>query len=333
MKWIFLFFIGLFQSQHLQILNREQDSISFRGLSVVDENTFWVTGSKGIIGKTEDGGNHFEWENVKKFAQNEFRDIHAFNRKSAFIMAITQPAAIIKSSNGGKTFKSFYEDDNEKAFLDAMDCIDERQCLAIGDAVKPRELYILRYEGKKWKKQHNTFHLKDGEVFFAASGSNIQLFDNDDFMAVSGGVVSRFIYRFQGKEGIIDLEMIQGKESTGANAMYYNLEENKGIIVGGDFMQKENSMFNLLLFSFDETTKNFEFTLPKIPPKGYKSSICQLDEDLWVCCGTSGIDYSTNGGNTWEHFNDEAFYVIQRKNQRSAFLAGPNGKIALLLFN
>ncbi len=191
-------------SQQLTLLNQEQKNISFRGLSVVNENIFWVAGSKGMIGKTTNGGKSFQWMPQKKYSQNEFRDIEAFEAQSAYVMAITRPASILKTTNGGRRFKTVYKDTHEKAFLDAMSCTNFSQCIAIGDAVHAHELYVLFTKNSKWKLWQNSFKTQEGEAFFAASGTNIQLFENENFIAVSGGQTSRIMYRYKGFNNRVD---------------------------------------------------------------------------------------------------------------------------------
>ena len=40
---------------------------SFRGLSVVDDNTVWVSGSTGTVGRSWDGGQTWKWIVVRGF--------------------------------------------------------------------------------------------------------------------------------------------------------------------------------------------------------------------------------------------------------------------------
>ena len=87
-----------------------------------------------------------------------------------------------------------------------------------------------------------------GEAFFAASGSNVQLFANDDYFMVSGGMRSRL---FTNKRAIF-IPLLQGKESTGANSIdiYDNGMPGKPgkrmIVVGGDFNADSLSHKNCL---------------------------------------------------------------------------------------
>ncbi len=314
------------------LLNSEKAEHSFRGLSVVDEKTFWVAGSQGIVGKTEDAGKSFSWYDIKKYSENECRDIEAFDADNALVMLITQPAVVLKTKNGGKRFKKVYTDSNDKAFFDALSCWSSTNCMGVGDAVEQNEFYLFQLQNNIWDKIPNSFTTEEGEAFFAASGSNLQMLSSTDFIAVSGGKVSRIFYHYQNAKGVQDLEIIQGHESTGANGFYFDVKQQQGIVVGGDFQQKEHSMFNLLIILWNPRTQKFDYQLPNTPPSGYKSGVCQLYKDLWVTVGTSGIDYSQDGGLNWIHFSDDAYHVVQKLNSHTAILAGPEGKIAKLSF-
>src|SRR5436190_7761032 len=75
---------------------------SIRGLSVVNDNVVWVSGSNGTIGKTSNGGKTWTWIIVKGFEKTEFRDIEAFDANIAVIMAVGEPAYILRTEDGGQ---------------------------------------------------------------------------------------------------------------------------------------------------------------------------------------------------------------------------------------
>jgi hypothetical protein len=50
-----------------------------------------------------------------------------------------------------------------------------------------------------------------------------------------------------------------------------------------------------------------------------------------ICCGTSGIDISKNGGVDWQHISEKSFHVCRKaKSGQLIFLAGTKGAIARL---
>src|SRR4051812_44304327 len=60
---------------------------NLRGLSVVNDNVIWVSGSNGTVGKSTNGGRNWKWYTVRGFEKKDFRDIEAFDAATAVIMA------------------------------------------------------------------------------------------------------------------------------------------------------------------------------------------------------------------------------------------------------
>ncbi|HRD42150.1 MAG TPA: hypothetical protein PLN30_00290, partial [Ferruginibacter sp.] len=62
-------FILLFQfasAQKVEILSSGTKA-SFRGLSVPNDSTIWVSGSNGTVGKSTNGGKNWQWQQVPGF--------------------------------------------------------------------------------------------------------------------------------------------------------------------------------------------------------------------------------------------------------------------------
>ena len=111
---------GLFATaQRLELIARD-GTTSIRGLSVVDDNVVWVSGSKGMVGRSEDGGKTWNWNQVKGYEKRDFRDIEAFDKNTAVILAIAEPGNILKTTDGGKTWKTVFTDSTKGVFIDAF---------------------------------------------------------------------------------------------------------------------------------------------------------------------------------------------------------------------
>src|SRR4051812_12313891 len=105
-----LLFIGTngLLAQTIQLLTSGTNT-SIRGLSVVSDSVIWVSGSNGTVGRSIDGGQTFKWITVKGFEKTDFRDIEAFDTRSAIIMGIAEPAYILKTIDAGESWKVVYE--------------------------------------------------------------------------------------------------------------------------------------------------------------------------------------------------------------------------------
>ncbi len=308
---------------------------SIRGLSVVNDNIIWVSGTNGTVGKSTNGGKNWKWMTVNGFEKTDFRDIEAFNANTALIMGIGEPAYILKTNDGGDSWRVVYENKKKGMFLDAMDFANNQLGLVIGDPIDGK-IFIAQTNnsGNTWKeieKTDNTVIADKGEAFFAASGSNVKLFANDEYFIVSGGLRSRLIS--QGTAS--DLPIIQGKESTGANALDIfdnGLPKKPGlrmIVVGGDF-NKDSVTENNCFYTINAGKT---WLAPQTPPHGYRSSVEYLSKKDILTCGLNGVDYSSDGGKNWQWISKEGFHVCRIARIGTAvFLAGSNGKIGRVVW-
>jgi photosystem II stability/assembly factor-like uncharacterized protein len=326
-----IIFLAAAQNPRVELLTSGSKT-SLRGLSVVNDNIVWVSGSNGIVGRSTNGGKNWKWVIVKGFEKNEFRDIEAFDGSTALIMAVGEPAYILKTIDGGDSWKVVYENKTKGMFLDAMDFANNQMGIVIGDPINGK-VFIARTDntGNTWQETAQQAVANSGEAFFAASGSNVRLFANEDYYVVSGGSRSRLITN----SSIIDLPIIQGKESTGANSIDIfddGIPKRPGdhmVIVGGDFNADSSSTKNC----FFSTNGGKTWKAPKTPPHGYRSCVEYLSKKDILACGPNGIDYSSDGGKTWKWISKEGFHVCRIARVGTAvFLAGTDGKIARMLF-
>jgi photosystem II stability/assembly factor-like uncharacterized protein len=319
------------QQYTIQILDSTH-AISIRGLSVVDNNTIWASGSKGSVAKSTNGGTSFEWYRVKGYEQRDFRDIAAFDSNNAVIIAVAEPAIILRTNDGGHTWKKVFEDTTKGMFLDAMDFNNKGYGVVIGDPINNNlfKAFTIDY-GNSWKSLHMAdpgMQLKDGEAFFASSGTNVVATNNKNnpFIYATGGKISRLIY----KDAFYNLNLLSNKESTGANAIALAPDGKNAIVVGGDFADDKNAEQNCILVQLN---KQPVFTVPQTGPHGYRSCVAYINNKQLISCGTSGVDISADGGKNWQLISGHSFHVCQKaKNGNAVFLAGANGVIARLQY-
>lgn len=299
---------------------------SLRGLSVVNDKIIWASGSNGTVARSTDAGKNFTWQSIKGYEQRDFRDIEAFDSNTAVIMAVAEPAIILKTRNGGQSWYKVFEDTSEGMFLDAMDFDEDGiNGIVVGDPLpNQHDLYfaMTSNKGESWRivtGNSDKFQTLEGEAMFASSGTNIQY----PTAIITGGSHSRLFYN-----GTHVLPIIQGKESTGANSIAINEKGTIGVIVGGDFSNDQSSADNCVLVKLQYHPK---FTIPQTPPHGYRSCVIFVSKNTWVTCGTTGVDISTDGGLNWNLISNESFHVVQKaKKGKSIYLAGKNGRIARL---
>lgn len=322
---IFYLFINLFSTfsqQKIEILS-ETKGLSIRGLSVISDKIIWVSGNKGTVGKSVDGGLTFVWMIVKGFEKSDFRDIEAFDENTAIIMAIAEPAYILKTIDGGKTWKTVYENSTKGMFLDAIDFSVSKKGMVVGDAVDGK-IFIAntKTSGDSWQEIMLKPTAIGSEGCFASSGTNIVLYKNNYYF-VSGGINSRFF-----KSGIPrQIPIIQGNETSGGNSIAISKNGKNLIIVGGDFNIIDNQIDNCLI------SKNRGKTFQKsiVNPTGYRSCVEFISKKTAISCGLNGVDISNDKGVNWMNISKESFHVCQKAaDGKIVYFAGSNGRIGKL---
>jgi hypothetical protein len=333
MKYLFVLLLLNFSltaiAQKIELLSTGNKT-SLRGLSVVDDKTIWVSGSNGTVARSIDAGKTWNWMVVAGYEKRDFRDIEAFDKKTAIIMAIAEPAVILRTTDGGAHWTQVYENKTSGMFLDAMEFWNELSGIVIGDPINGRFFIARTFDGgKTWQPtSFDKLPVADsGEGCFASSGTNVRALNLAEACFISGGLKSAFYWK--GKSVV--LPILQGKESYGANSIAIRDHQkrknsNYYIVVGGDFSHDTVTEKNCAISSDGGKT----WMAPAIPPLGYRSCVEFINKSRLITCGTSGVDISTDGGMRWQGISKEGFHVCKKaKKGKAVFLAG-NGRIAKL---
>ncbi len=299
--------------------------VSLRGLSVVNDKIVWASGSNGTVAKSLDAGLTWQWIKVNGFEKTDFRDIEAFDAKTAIIMGVDSPAYILRTVDGGLTWVKVFENNSKGIFLDAMEFWNNQSGIVIGDPIKNRFFIGRTFDGgKTWQTipEANKPVADSGEACFASSGTNIRKLNKAEAVFISGGLTSHIFIRNKK----ILLPIIRGKETTGANSIAVK-NSKTFIIVGGDFTAKDATDSNCVI----STNGGATFFVPDSLPHGYRSCIEYLQKNDWVTCGLNGVDYTKDNGTIFRKISDEGFNVCRKaKKGKAVFFAGSNGKIGKL---
>lgn len=319
-------------AQRIQLeLIKPQTDASFRGMSVVDNNTAWLSGSKGWVGRSIDGGNNWEFRQVPGFEKMDFRSIYAFDANKAVIANAGTPANILLTTDGGASWQTVYTNRDTSAFIDGVDFWSANEGIIYGDPIGGRMLLIKTTDGgATWREFPSDQRpaLNDGEASFAASGTNIRCTGTSDVMIATGGKVSRLWYSSDKGASwrTISAPIIQGESATGIFSLAR--KSSRIVIVGGNYLQ-DSLKINHVFYSTD---KGVIWNAPSPPTRGYRECVEFLSEKLVVTTGPSGTDISRDGGMTWEPFSDEKNFHVVRKSRKGklVLMAGGKGKVALL---
>lgn len=266
---LFLFIHLLFTTVNAQQIKILQYGIktNIRGLSVVDDNIAWASGSNGNIAITTDGGKTWAWKYVKGYELADFRDIEAFSATEAVIIASGSPALILKTIDGGHNWKKTYSNIDSAYFLDAMDFSDLKHGWVLGDPISNRFLLLETKDGgETWINNLDIVPTAlPGEAAFAASGTCLTV-ENGILYIVTGGTTSRLLMFKRNHWTSQKLSIKQGKSSQGAFSISVTAT-GLLLITGGDY-EKQNLTDSVACFTYYTVAKAPTMVLPLKPPSG-----------------------------------------------------------------
>lgn len=309
----------------------QKDGISFRGIATYKNHAVWVSGNKGTVGKSLDGGTTWSWVSPTGYEDFDFRDIQVFNDKEALLLSAGSPAIILRTANGGQSWTEVYRDERPDIFLDGMD-FKGKEGFVLGDPIDGLFQQLqTRDKGKTWKDVSNFmfFFADEGEAAFAASGSSVLYLNNNVWLGTGGTTAS--IFRRNEKTLHMDkfhCPILQGKPSQGVFSIDF-INDKTGIAVGGDYMDDQNKS-NVVLLTYDGGEN---WVAPSTSTAGFRSAVKYITADLLIATGTSGTDISTDAGKNWNTISTASYNSIApSKSGHHVYLTGSNGDIAKITF-
>ncbi len=305
-----------------------------RALEVLNDSVVWFAAYYGIWGYTENGGKTWHIDSIKnKNSELNFRSMAVLNDSTVLMMSIASPAYIYKTSDKGKHWKIVYENKDSLAFLDCIKFLNNKIGYALGDPIG-NDFTLLKTEdgGNTWSnidsKKLPTLDL--GEAFFATSNTNMEVFNNEIYIA-SGGKTSRF-WMYDTKNNKVYYKktpLPSGEQMTGIFTMDF-YSKKLGVIGGGHYDNKDKYYTSLAITEdAGDSWKSLSFNKPM-----FSSCVQFLDADKLISTGHSGtvlIDLKKNKYTYLKNLENEELNFHCLKYSRSnlyVWFAGRNGKIA-----
>ncbi len=298
---------------------------SIRGISVIDTNTLWLSGSKSTVLKSMDGGKSWDSLKVPSLELLDFRDIEAFSDKEAIIISAGFPSRVYKTKDGGTSWLLVHENNDSSAFMNSIYFKSENEGLIFGDKLGERHLILKTIDaGESW------FRLADSvlpmplavEHGYAASGSCITNNSNGEYVIGLGGEVSRVYVENQKYWEAFNTTLNGGMNTSGI----YSIASGDLVLmaVGGDYLKADSSYYPTISF---DGGKSWEQTKAKV--NGYRSVVdYSKNKNAWIAAGINGLDYSFNNGESWTFLKTEEINTLQFDAQGYyAWAAGSKGKI------
>lgn len=298
---------------------------SIRGLHILNDSLGWASGSKGTFLRMTDGKT-WKADTISGYTHLDFRDVHAFDHQTALLMAAGEEGRILRTANGGISWTEVYTRLDSGIFLDGMDFF-RGVGYCYGDPIEGK-FVVLRSDdlGKTWTEL-SAAELPDAlalEAGFAASGTGVVCAENGVSIATGGDSVSR-IFSFRNGQWNAYRTPVRSAEGCGIFSLVGT--DDRLVAVGGCFLDSTNALANCAL-SMDEgqTWKLVE----ENRPRGYRSCVAYAAlSKLLVACGTTGMEYSLNGGWDWVAISDVGYHTCSLADS-TGWAMGRGGRMAKL---
>lgn len=306
----------------------------FRGLSAVSRKVAWVGGSRGTVLRTTDGGRTFSSVGPPEAAELQFRDVEAFDAKTAVVLSIGPGAdsRIYRTTDGGKSWAKTFQNTEPTAFYNCVSFFDKRNGLAVSDPVDGKFRLAETHDGgATWQvvPSDGMPEALSGEYGFSASGQCITTHGRKHAWLASGGSAKARVFHSadRGRTWTVSDTPLRSSESAGVFALAFRDSRN-GIAIGGDFADPPNGIDALALTSDGGQT----WREPQNAPAGYRSGVTYhpWSGRVLLAVGPTGSDISLTGGQRWRKFDDGSFDTVDCSRDGACWASGEQGRVASL---
>ncbi len=355
MLWVTMAFVftgtscssGFWQTDELGMQHRQLEG-SWRALTPTTGAEAWLAGSDGLWAHIQEKGNTTTLEIMHGAGVTVGDTVVPLHYRSLVVtgdavlgMSIASPAHIQRANiteDGGLELPRVlaWTEGDSAVFMDAMLHLGQQCIIAMGDPTDGC-LHVVRSEddGRTWTRvacadsiRPGVPAARSGEAAFAASNGNLAAVGDTVWM-LSGGGASR-VYRSTDRGiswQVFDTPLQQGGTMTGGFSMDF-ADAQHGIIWGGNWAAKDDQTQRGAVTQ--DGGQTWALISENAGP-GYASSVRyrpgSQGRQLALVGSPGGLDLSDDGGQSWRHVSDSAFYAARfSPDGQTLWLAG-NGKI------
>ncbi|NGP89205.1 WD40/YVTN/BNR-like repeat-containing protein [Fodinibius halophilus] len=317
-------------------LVHQQEKLSLRGISAIDSSVCWASGTDGTVLLTTDGGTSWEDRSVPGADSLDFRDIEAFDEKTAVVMSAGEGSLsqLYKTEDGGESWTKVHQNKQPEGFFNAIAFWDREHGVLQGDPVNGRIYVLVTSDGGNSWSEIPLQQMPDGvrgEYGFAASGTHLTVQGENNAWLGTGGRKARVFKTTDKGQSWSSHEtpIISGRASTGIFSLAFR-DQDYGVAVGGDY-NKELQAKKSVAITEDGGTS---WQLVEEAELDYRS-VVRYAAPYFITAGPSGSEYSSDGGHTWKPIEGTSFHSISvgQDGTNAVWASGSNGRIAKLVIN
>ncbi len=306
----------------------------FIGISPVDENTVWISGTQGTYARTTDGGTTWQAATVPGADSLQFRDVHAVDAQTAYLLSIGngEQSRIYKTTDAGQTWTLQFTNPEPNGFFDCMDFWDADHGIAFSDSFDGAFFLITTDDGgATWNRvpPESLPPASDGEGSFAASGTCLVAHgDSTAWVGTGAGASARILKTpDRGRTWtVVETPIVGGTGTSGIASLAFRDAQN-GAAFGGVMDKPDQYSDNVAVTNDGGQT----WTLagrPKLSGAVYGAAyVPGAPTPTLVAAGPNGIDYSTDNAMTWTSLDTLSHWSVAFAGPKAGWAIGPEGRV------
>ena len=305
---------------------------SLRGVSAVDANNVWASGSGGTYLVSNNGGATWRAAKVPGAEALDFRGISAIDAHTVYLMSAGsgEKSRIYKTTDAGEHWALQLTNPDPKGFFDAIAFWDALHGMVAGDPLDGRaEIRTTDDGGAHWERRDAPPALPN-EGAFAASNTCLALAGSAEAWLGTGGPGAGRVFhsKDRGRTWSVARTPIRNDSASAGIFSLAFTNARDGIAVGGDYAKDKEDRQNIAITHDGGAT----WTAPPSGPHGFRSAIVYVPAaKVWIVTGTSGSDVSSDGI-VWRSFDAGSYNAMSFAPTGAGWAVGAQGRIAAFQF-
>lgn len=301
-----------------------------QAVSVPSDSVVWISGHRGAVLRSTDGGWSFAVRPVPGAERLQFRDIHAMGADTAWILSAGNgdQSRIYRTTDGGTTWALQFTNPDSAAFYDCLTFFDARTGVAYSDAVGGRTLILRTTDGgEHWA------HLApeavpaalEGEGAFAASGGCVSSVDARHGWVALGAPEGRlFRTTDAGATWSVHGTPFVSAAGAGMTAVAFR-DPMHGAGVAGRIDQMNADTAAAAVGITHDGGKSWTL-VPRPPRAGAPFGVAWAGARTLLVAGPLGLCRTATEGRAWDCLDTRAFWSVGSRGA-VAWAVGPEGRI------
>jgi photosystem II stability/assembly factor-like uncharacterized protein len=299
-----------------------------QAISIVDENTVWLSGHKATFVRTIDGGVTWDVFQHPTGDTLQFRDVHAFDAHNIVLMSAgSGPLSRIFKVKDGKEWAETFVMQDSLGFLDCIDFWDGKRGIAYGDAIDNFPYILLTDDGgESWSRADKTQmpNAGKGEGGFAASGTCVTT-GADGLAWIASGASGNARILFTADYGknwqSFASPMVKG-DAAGHTSVSF-VDSINGFVTGGDLALADRYTNNCAFTT--DGGKTWKLTSQPVTKGAFYGG--KMTKEVALTCGPNGMDYTLDRGQTWTQLDSANYWAVAMHPDGFGWASGKGGRV------